>query len=496
VRCLIVLLCSLSATAAAQPFGLASVDWAEHHWFDGADLLVTTTGGHTVLRHRSGATRELPGAGGAVDALGTASNLRLISVGRKRIGRLEDGRWRVHAREEISSPPDGVALAPDGSALAWYGLYRQGRLLAVSPENEVTRVEVPRGHAPVLVTQDPGGGFLVVLRSTISEHTFLRYADGVLAPHPRDAELREELPCRSPDGALALDEQRLLLYNDTFFCVVDPAAGLQTRTLASELLGEGNRHVEIVTRRGAGELIVVEGVGDDAYRWSLVDDGITPVGRLPLSARDEVFVDPRSGHALVLGSRATHHELELDSVSAPPSDAAWLADLEVDEEIEGLPDAPRGLQFAIPVIRIGFGGAAQLDPSGPGAFAFDLVGGGRLFFRGGDVHPTLSAEAGYSRRGGDQDTHDLTLGLVAGVTAVAFGVAVAETLVFSVGERDAFGLRTALRLGMLWHAIELEVAHGIELEPRRHELRVQLVLDLGIIIGIGSVLRTINRIAS
>ncbi|HJL48122.1 MAG TPA: hypothetical protein RMG45_19850, partial [Polyangiaceae bacterium LLY-WYZ-15_(1-7)] len=162
-------------------------------------------------------------------------------------------------------------------------------------------------------------------------------------------------------------------------------------------------------------------------------------------------------------------------------------------EAEGGGDG-RGLQIGLPILRLGFGGAAQLEPDGPGAFAFDLAAGGRLLFRDGDVHPVISAELGYARRGGDQDTHDLTLAVAMGVTGTAFGVSVAESLVFALGERDAFGLRTALRLGTLWHAIDLEIAHGVELSsPRRHELRVQLVLDVGMLIMAGSITGALAR---
>jgi len=163
------------------------------------------------------------------------------------------------------------------------------------------------------------------------------------------------------------------------------------------------------------------------------------------------------------------------------------------------PEEPeeRGVDLVLPVFRLTFGTSRSVDPGDLRGFAFDLVLGSRLAFQPlGEVEPHtddnarwrvgLTAEAGYSRRAGDFGTHDLTLGLGAGVYKLAIGVHLFETIAFAVDGSGRIGARTTLRLETLWGLLHLDIGHeaGFVDGTTTHEIRAVIGVDVGFLISL------------
>ena len=547
------------ASARAQPFGLAEADprGVRGHWFDGEDLLVLGGYQHTTLRARSGETRTLPNAGGAVGGVGQGAEVALLVIEHGRLGRLRAGTWQVRAQDAITQKPDGIALREDGSALAWSSFGRE--LWAISPDDRITRL--PVRSKPLLAAVDEDGDFVVFFRSeggqdapvvmrwrpdaTASDEPSDASASpelpGTLAPHPANESLRETTCFFQRNQGVRLSAARFAFVSPRNVCLVDLAQGTHRMRYPRTLLGGEGRRLRAVAADGPEALIVVEDHRRRVFRYplsaaatarpepepepgELADPDAAPaapevtgeaIGELPVDPT-ALWFDPRSGYALAfdreevrlvrLGSREDPSDLlghghghghghggsDLASLGpSPAGDASWMHEVSVDDEVHGESRRAggRGFRYMLPLGRLGFGGAADVGGNGPGAFAFDLSVGGRLVFRSGDWHPMLGLEAVYSRRGGGLDTHHLGLAAAISLVSVRFGVGVAETLLLGVGDNGQNGVRTSLRVGTLYNSVYLDVAHGYEPGPGRHELRIQLVLDVGILAGVATLVR-------
>lgn len=185
--------------------------------------------------------------------------------------------------------------------------------------------------------------------------------------------------------------------------------------------------------------------------------------------------------------------------AAPPEDQRMLpvADPpdELDDTSERTEDDERGIDLVLPVFRLAFGTAQQVDPASIGGFAFDLVLGSRLAFQpmgekeSGDEsqwRPVLSGELGYSRRAGGYGTHDLTLGLGFGFYKLAFGAHLYETIVFGVDGSGRIGSRTTLRLDTLWGLFHLDLGYEIAFADAgtTHDIRGVIGVDVGLLISV------------
>lgn len=473
----------------STPFGLGSANGVSSHWFDGADVLLTSERAGIVVRHRDGTRTRVPGIGSAVHGIGQGRHFEAIAVRNHHITRLREGRWE-DSRVSTNGTPTGVVLAPTGQAMAWNSLSQL--LFHISADNVVTPVSLG-GLRPESVLW-MNGEFVVVVRARhgVPEHPVMRYSDGQLLPHAFDEAVNMEARCRDPRGALLLEGGTLVLQQRRYLCFVD-ASGVVSVLDEEDLFGDdfGDGVDGILQIAASGEDLLLLDSSGGVHRVS--HGASEPMVELPLRNARGMFVDPRSGTVAVFQASATAiSSTPGERVEVAQSESGWVSEIELGSA--GSPPVEGGIQHVLPTGRLGFGGVATLSPDGPGSFAFDVVGGVRLLFRSGGRHPVLGAEFGYSRRGGELETHDLLLGLTAGYTSLPFGVQIAESLVIPVGEgRSGLGLRSALRVTTLFDIVGLEVAHGLNFATDRHELRILLNLELAQLIVLGTLLGKISQ---
>ncbi len=162
---------------------------------------------------------------------------------------------------------------------------------------------------------------------------------------------------------------------------------------------------------------------------------------------------------------------------------------------DGEEEEPSGVKLAIPVFRLAFGTAQSIEPGSLGGFAFDVVVGSRLAFQPlgersesedeGEWAPALTGELGYSRRGGDFGSHDLTVGIGFGFQSMYLGVHLFEAVTFGVDGNRRFGLRTTGRVDTLWGFLFLDIGHevGFVGGATTHEIRGLLGVDVGLLVA-------------
>jgi hypothetical protein len=186
----------------------------------------------------------------------------------------------------------------------------------------------------------------------------------------------------------------------------------------------------------------------------------------------------------------------LVSSSASPALAneapAPVAEPPPDAPTEAEDEPATGVKLAIPVFRLAFGTAQSVEPGSLGGFAFDLVVGSRLLFQplgeGKDSEswsPTLTGELGYSRRGGDFGSHDLTVGIGFGFQSMYLGLHLFETVTFGVDGAGRYGLRSTARVDTIWGFLFLDLGHevGFVDGATTHELRGLVGIDVGLLIA-------------
>lgn len=478
------LVLSSAPSASAQSFGLDSDSDVEHLWFDGEDLLVTSGAEGLELRHRSGATHRLAAPHVAIGGRGEGRNVQLVVLGRNMVGRLRGRLWETFPAE-VPGHPRAIVIADDGQAMGWntFGSF----LVHVGGDSLTTQVSLPPDTKPIAVFAS-GFGFDVFVDGP--DTLLMRYENGTLRRHERDAQLQAAGGCPAPSGAVQMPDASFVVYGRSHLCHFD-SEGTRTLTTRGRLFGDDVHTIVRVAQ--VGEQLFVYDSGENLTRWRPGQpEGTLVAENLRTTLPRFMWVDPASDQVVFGGTEFHLFHVPTGHAPRPPhSSGAWLTEVQDRSEVLESDASTGGFSSALPILRLGFGGLTSLGGGDGGAFAFDFVSGARFLFRTGDRHPMLGVEFGYSRRGGDFRTHDLTLGLTGGYTSNGFGMVLAESLLVAVGPgRSGVGIRSALRLSVLTDLIGFEVAHGHEFEAKRHELRIQLLIDVGQLIFIAA---TVNR---